>query len=1384
MSKKLYAFSSVLVALCIALTLSLNFEVATDSDVTVFEGDDLTPVNISTEADNLAILAGQKQPFSERKKRVKGVANPDNPDLFAAWHNGIRTRHGADRPDYPHNYKIRELLKANDVESTKELSSLQGLGGLDWVSRGPANVGGRTRGLLIYPGDPTYSTWFAGSVGGGVWKTEDAGATWTNLTADLPDLSTSTLAMGLSNPNVIYVGTGEGFGNVDNLDGSGIWRSDDGGTTFTQLASTASSADFENITRIVVDPNDPDTFVFGVAAGFNDGNATSGIYRSTDGGATVTKVYESGAFSVEHIVANPENFNTLYAAVNGNAVFKSIDAGQNWFSSSEGIGPVGRSELAIAPTDTATIYAAAQGGALGSILYKSEDAGATWFGANDENAVHWLGGQGWYDNTIAVHPFNKDVVFVGGVRMWQLDGIAGQDTLITVLGVDQENLSTFFSFVNFGGRFGNGGLETGAGFHGLATGLTPDEFTSVEVRLGPGKSQKAHRFLFAGGFQYPYQDYVDVPFEVWDIDNNQQLMVSFRDDENNGVYELEDRASDIDGSGIDREYLFIHSVAYDSTAPDPMIAVTAGQVYKNTFAMWPVAPAGAGIVSPDTLSFDATIRIKWGTLITNRLASTQIASGPVNTVHVDHHNLLAVPTDTELQTFMILNGNDGGVSVSMDNGVTWSETDNGYITSQFYGADKMNGADRYFGGMQDNGTWFSPAGEDASAATNYTFAIGGDGYETSWHYNDPLKMIGGSQFNGIRRSLDGGASFSNANTATGLLDVGSNPQLAPFFTKIASTDQDPDLLFAVGASGVWRTDNFAGNWTLAPMTNAAWNGISSFSQVKISLHNPQIVWTGRDMVTGSTPYVSTDGGITFSATNLFTDVTMGRLSGFATHPTEDSTAYALFSIANGPKILGTTDLGQSWEDITGFGTGTTSASGFPDVAVYSCLVMPFNTDVIWAGTEIGIFESNDGGASWALQTEGFPATGAYEMFIVNDQVVVATHGRGIWSVTMPELSGYEPPVATLAPRFASVLGGGGGQISATLQLPSPYDSSFVYVDGQRLASFAANTGAVDSVLTLIVATTTLDTVDVSVSAYAGGVKLSNVPIPTVVFPLNDPQAAFAEDFNADRNNFVLSGLDLLTGEAGFADGALHSPHPYTPNRNFIALLKTPIEVASSGATFAYDDVAIVEPGNAGTVFGDATFWDFVIVEGSNDNGISWTPLADGYDARFNATWLANDPAGPGDSTMFVHHELDLLDTFSAGEVILVRFRLEADPGAESWGWVIDNLNIQDGVVSVEDDGGSQLPQVFSLSQNYPNPFNPTTQIDYALPKQSEVTLTVFNVLGQSVRTLLQNEKREAGRYTVQWDGKDQFGRQVSSGLYFYRIQAAGFVKSFKMTLLK
>ena len=705
--------------------------------------------------------------IKKMKRLIDGHVKSDQPDEFVRILNEMKIPYGENHPSYPPNYQSIELEKAKRQSLNKIQMTL-----LPWIERGPGNVSGRVRGLVVDPDDPAGNTWFIGSVGGGIWKTTDAGNSWIDLAPNLPNLAVSALAMAPSNHNIIYAGTGESMFSVDVINGNGIYKSTDKGNTWAHLASTINNLDFNNISRIIVDPNNENIVLASTSSGrYRLAFANkSGIFKSTDGGNTWKEVYNEpniGSLGrvkkVLQIVETPGNFNILYAGVDEKGILKSTDAGETWFKSSNGIqDSSGRFEIAISPTNPNKIYAAAEGSPTTN-LFVSTDAGQNWAKTTENGTEpNWLSSQGWYDNTITVHPTDENIVFVGGVYLFQ-------------------------------------------------------------INLLPG----------------------------------------------------------------------------------------------------------------------------------NQRTTTPLETGPV---HVDHHNLVIIPgTDGN---FRILNANDGGIGLSSNGASNWSKPTDGLNTTQFYGVDKMPGGSAYIGGMQDNGTWRSP--ENSAKNSNWFYQIGGDGYEVSWHFDDPDKIIGGSQYNGLRRSLDGGQSFGLATS--GLTNTGSGN--APFITKIAKTNQEPDLLFAVGRSGIYRSTNFGANWTLTAIS-ANWGSISSFHDVKISRANPNIVWGGARMDPSGSIFVSTDKGTTFTAASIFNGVTMGGISGIATHPIQDSTAYILFSFSQKPKILRTTNLGQSWEDISGFGTNAVSNNGFPDVAIYDLLVMPHEPNTIWAGTEIGLFESTDNGVELA-----------------------------------------------------------------------------------------------------------------------------------------------------------------------------------------------------------------------------------------------------------------------------------------------------------------------------------------------------------------------------------------------------------------------------------
>jgi Secretion system C-terminal sorting domain len=196
-----------------------------------------------------------------------------------------------------------------------------------------------------------------------------------------------------------------------------------------------------------------------------------------------------------------------------------------------------------------------------------------------------------------------------------------------------------------------------------------------------------------------------------------------------------------------------------------------------------------------------------------------------------------------------------------------------------------------------------------------------------------------------------------------------------------------------------------------------------------------------------------------------------------------------------------------------------------------------------------------------------------------------------------------------------------------------------------------------------------------------------------VVSLAATQDSYTNDFNAITEDFFGDNLFSITTASGFSNGAIHTSHPY-PNgtgeefkSNFVYQLRIPIRLKSANATIKFDEIVLVEPGETGSKFGDKDFFDYVVVEGSKDGGVTWTPLADGYDSRDQAVWLTKfnsskdgaaqpNSTAAGDPTLFKPRTINMLDKFAPGNEIVVRFRLLADQLVHGWGWAIDNLRIQ------------------------------------------------------------------------------------------------------------
>lgn len=331
----------------------------------------------------------------------------------------------------------------------------------DWTELGPGNIGGRTRALIVDPGNG--DVMYAAGVAGGVWKTVNGGLGWTPLDDLMDNLAVCTLAFERQgtaqvNTSVIYAGTGEGMFNGDQVRGAGIFKTADAGVTWSRLSSTDNS-DFHYVNKIVASPNN--ALVLYAAT-------RTGVWKTADGGASWTCALENngGASGTETAALTQMGFSdievrtdlgtdTLLASAGGrlhdldtdtDGVYRSANGGVSWERVLTSAG-MGRCDLAIAPSNQDYMYALAADNANGARLlnvYQSTDGGSTWspkvtgdfdqreakwllltnplmanltvcFPGNDDRLLH----QGWFDNVIAVSPTDPEMLFAGGIDLFR-----------------------------------------------------------------------------------------------------------------------------------------------------------------------------------------------------------------------------------------------------------------------------------------------------------------------------------------------------------------------------------------------------------------------------------------------------------------------------------------------------------------------------------------------------------------------------------------------------------------------------------------------------------------------------------------------------------------------------------------------------------------------------------------------------------------------------------------------------------------------------------------------------------------------------------------------------------------------------------------------------
>ena len=320
-----------------------------------------------------------------------------------------------------------------------------------WTPRniGPAGMSGRVTSIDVVVNNP--NVWYVGAASGGVWKTENAGASWTPVFDDQPNINIGSIAIQQSNPNIVWAGTGEGNPRNSINIGEGIYKTMDGGKSWRKMGLEKT----RNLHRIVIDPTNADVVYAAAIGNPYAEHPERGVYKTTDGGQTWNRIlYTNDTSGAADLVMDPSNPNKLIAAMwqhkrtpysfksggPGSGLYITYDGGRNWkkLGKEDGLpaGELGRIGIAFARSMPSRVYAKVEAAKNG--FYASDDGGATWTLVNSKPEE--VTDRPFYYQEIYVDPKNENRIYdIHSTVTYSEDGGRNFKTLLPYYGIHPDH---------------------------------------------------------------------------------------------------------------------------------------------------------------------------------------------------------------------------------------------------------------------------------------------------------------------------------------------------------------------------------------------------------------------------------------------------------------------------------------------------------------------------------------------------------------------------------------------------------------------------------------------------------------------------------------------------------------------------------------------------------------------------------------------------------------------------------------------------------------------------------------------------------------------------------------------------------------------------------